>query len=201
MTKRVAMAAMRTMPLHEGHTLIAQQMVNNYDTVIICNGSADKPVTIQNPFPVEVRMEMWRRVFRDRIKLVPVSDLGATKDTNEWCDYLLKKIKGLGLPDPTDYWTGSPADAIWYRGRFFNKECGSPADDDTEEFIQRYMPNGVFRQLHMVERTSNYIPSATELRQFLVTRNDGWKRWVPGVIHDLVEEHFPEEFKVGFEDK
>lgn len=200
MTKRTALAIMRTQPPHEGHTNIVQQMVNNYDTVIIGNGSADKPVSIQNPFPASVRMEMWKRIYGDRVKLVPLADLGATKDTNEWCDYVLKKISALGLPDPTDYWTGSPADAIWYRGRFFNKECGSPADDAPEEFIARYMPNGIFRQLHMVERTHNYVPSATELRQFLVTRNDGWKRWVPAVIHDLVEEHFPEEYKVGRED-
>lgn len=196
MSNRTALAIMRTMPLHEGHTTIAQKMINNYDTVIIGNGSADKPISIANPFPAEVRMQMWRRVFGDRIKLVPLADLGATRDTNEWCDYVLRKIKGLGLPDPTDYWTGSTADSLWYRGRFFNKECGSPADDNVDDFVSRYMPNGVFRQLHLIERTGNVIPSATELRQFLVTRNDGWKRWVPDVIHDLVEEHFPEEFKV-----
>lgn len=201
MTQRVGLAIMRTMPLHEGHTRIASRMINAHDVVIIGCGSANKPITIQNPFSVEVRMEMWDRLYGMRVKLVPLADLGATKDTNEWCDYVLKKIQGLGLPNPTDYYTGSPADAIWYRGRFFNKECGSPADDNPEDFVARYMPNGVFRQLHLEERTQNYIPSATELRQFLVTRNDGWKRWVPAVIHDLVEEHFPEEFKVGHEDK
>jgi hypothetical protein len=187
---------MRTQPIHEGHTRIVQRMINNHDVVILGCGSANKPVSIQNPFPVEVRMEMWDRIYGLRVKLVPLADLGATKDTNEWCDYVLKKVRGVGLPDPTDYYTGSPADAIWYRGRFFNKECGSPADDQPDDFIQRYMPNNVFRQLHLEERTHNYIPSATELRQFMVTRDDGWKRWVPAVIHDLVEKHFPEEFKV-----
>lgn len=196
MGNRVALAIMRTQPLHEGHTRIAQRMVSNFDTVIIGCGSADKPVSISNPYPVELRMQMWRNVYGDRIKLVPLADLGATRDTNEWCDYVLKKIRGLGLPDPTDYFTGSPADAIWYRGRFFNTECGSPADEGTEEFIKRFMPNGTFRLLHLEERTHNYIPSATELRQFLVTRSDGWKRWVPAVNHALVEEHFPEAFKV-----
>lgn len=196
MAQRVGLAIMRTMPLHEGHTRIAQRMINAHDVVIIGCGSADKPVTIQNPFPILVRQQMWKAVYGDRIKLVALNDLGATKDTNEWCDYVLKKIEGLGLPAPTDYYTGSPADAVWYKGRFFNKECGSPADDNPEDFVRRYMPNGVFRQLHLEERTHNYIPSATELRQFLVTRDDGWKRWVPAVIHDIVEEHFPEEFKV-----
>lgn len=201
MTKRTALAIMRTQPIHLGHTGIANIMINNYDEVIIGSGSADKPVSISNPFPIDIRLQMWKRIHGDRIKLVPLSDLGATQDTNEWCDYVLKKIKGLGLPDPTDYFTGSPADAVWYRGRFFNKECNSPADDNTQEFIERYMPNGVFRQLHLVDRDKNYIPSATELRQFMVTRDDGWKRWVPAIIHDLVEEHFPEEFKVKHGDQ
>lgn len=201
MTKRVGLAIMRTMPLHEGHTRIAQRMTNAHDVVILGCGSAGKEISIQNPFPVEIRQQMWRAVFGDRIKLVSLHDLGATKDTNEWCDYVLGRIEKLGLPAPTDYYTGSPADAVWYKGRFFNKECGSPADDDTQEFVARYMPNGVFRQLHLEERTHNYIPSATELRQFLVTRDDGWKRWVPAVIHDLVEQNFPEEFRVGHEDK
>lgn len=201
MTQRVGLAIMRTQPVHEGHTRIAARMINSHDVVIIGCGSANKPVSIQNPFPIEVRMEMWDRLYGSRVRLVPLADLGATNTTNEWCDYVLKKIQGMGLPDPTDYYTGSPADAVWYKGRFFNKECGSPADDNTEEFVARYMPNGVFRQLHLEERTHNYIPSATELRQFMVTRDDGWKRWVPAVLHELVEANFPEEFKVGHEDK
>lgn len=197
MSKRTALAIMRTQPLHEGHTRIVQRMINNYDTVIIGCGSADKPITIANPFPIDDRIQMWHNVFGERIRLVPLADLGATDTTNEWCDYVLRKIKGIGLPDPTDYFTGSPADAIWYRGRFFNAACNSPADDDRDEFIKRYIPNGTFRMLHIEERTQNYIPSATELRNYLVTRDDGWKKWVPAVNHELVETNFPEEFRVG----
>ena len=182
MAKRTALAIMRTQPLHKGHTGIADIMTGDYDTVIIGCGSADKPISIGNPFPIEIRMQMWRNIYGDRIKLVPLADLGATRDTNEWCDYVLKKITGMGLPAPTDYFTGSPADAIWYRGRFFNKECGSPADDNAEDFMRRYMPNGVFRQLHLVDRVQNYIPSAT------------------AVNHSIVEENFPEDFKVDHGD-
>jgi hypothetical protein len=200
MTKRTALAIMRTQPLHRGHTRIVERMITNYSTVIIGLGSADKSRTPSNPFTIDERIEMWDNVFGTRVKLVPLKDLGATRDTNEWCDYVLKKIKGLGLPDPTDYFTGSPADAIWYRGRFFNAQCGSPADDDKDEFIKRYIPNGVFRMLHIEERTQNYIPSATELRNYLVTRSDGWKEWVPAVNHSLIEASFPEDFRVGLDD-
>lgn len=196
MAKRTALAVMRTQPLHEGHVRVVQKMISDYSTVIIGLGSADKSRIPSNPFTIDERIEMWDNVFGDRVRLVPLKDLGATDHTSEWCDYVLKKIKGLGLPAPTDYFTGSMADAVWYRGRFFNAAVGSPCDDQTDEFIDNYMPDGIFRMLHVVERNGSFIPSATELRTFLQTRTDGWKPWVPAVNHGLVESCYPEEFKV-----
>lgn len=201
MVKRTALAVMRTQPLHAGHLRIAQKMVSNYETVIIGLGSADKSRTPSNPFTIDERIAMWDNVFGQRIKLVPLRDLGATRDTNEWCDYILKKIKGLGLPAPTDYFTGSLADSSWYRGRFFSAAVGSPCDDHPADFMQHYMPDGIFRMLHLVERQESFTPSATELRTFLQTRTDGWKPHVPAVNHELVETHFPEEFKVKHGDE
>lgn len=200
MAKRTALAVMRTQPLHEGHVRIAQKMISNFETVIIGLGSADKSRVPANPFTIEERIQMWDNVFGNRVKLVPLSDLGATAHTSEWCDYVLKKVKGLGLPDPTDYFTGSMADAVWYRNRFFNAAVGSPADDHPADFLTDYMPNGVFRMLHVIERNGSYIPAATELRTFLQTRTDGWKPFVPAVNHELVERCYPEEFKVGKDD-
>ena len=200
MSKRVGLAVMRTQPLHEGHVRIVSKMISNFETVIIGLGSADKSRVPANPFTIEERIQMWDNVFQNRVRLVPLTDLGATKDTNEWVDYVLKKIKGLGLPDPTDYFTGSEADAVWYRGRFFNHTVGSPCEDHPADFLQNYMPNGTLRLLHLIERNGSFIPSATELRTFLQTRTDGWKKYVPAVNHELVETHYPEEFKVGSDD-
>lgn len=201
MARRTALAVMRTQPLHEGHVRIVQKMISNYETVIVGLGSADKSRVPANPFTIDERIEMWDNVFGNRVKLVPLKDLGATQHTSEWCDYVLKKIKGLGLPDPTDYFTGSMADAVWYRNRFFNATIGSPTHDcDAKEFVRNYMPDGVFRMLHVVERNGSFIPSATELRTFLQTRTDGWKQFVPAVNWDLVERCYPEEFKVGSDD-
>lgn len=201
MVKRTALAIMRTQPLHEGHVRIVRKMTSDYETVIVGLGSADKSRVPANPFTIDERIQMWDNVFANRVRLVPLKDLGATSHTSEWCDYVLKKIKGLGLPAPTDYFTGSMADAVWYRNRFFNAAVGSPTHDcDPTEFIANYMPDGVFRQLHVVERNGSYIPSATELRTFLQTRTDGWKPFVPAVNHELVESCYPEEFKVGSDD-
>lgn len=195
--KRVALAIMRTQPLHFGHTRIIERMISKCSTVIVALGSADKSRLPANPFTIEERITMLDNVFGTRIKIVPLKDLGATSGTNTWCDYALNKIQKLGLPDPTDYFTGSRADAVWYRGRFFNADVGSPTDLPPDEFLENYMPNGLLRMLHVENRNGNYIPSATELRTFLQTRTDGWKEWTPEVNHELIEERYPEEFKVG----
>jgi cytidyltransferase-like protein len=195
--KRVAFAIMRTQPLHFGHTRIIERMISKCETAIVALGSADKSRVPANPFTIEERIQMLDNVFGNRIKIVPLRDLGATAETSTWCDYALDKISKLGMPAPTDYFTGSRADAIWYRQRFFNADIGSPTDLTQEEFLQHYMPNGVFRMLHVENRNGNYTPSATELRTYLQTRSDGWKEWTPEVNHDLIEENYPEEFKVG----
>lgn len=210
--KRVAMAAMRTQPLHRGHTRILTRMIEDFETAILIQGSADKSGTRGNPWPVEVRAEMVRNVYHKRIKIVPVADLGTTEGTGDWCDHLLQKIADIGLPEPTDYFTGSMADAMWYKGHFWDGPVDHPILLMPEQ--RRYwLPNdpnvsstdipsdqlherATLCRLHIVERSASLIPSATELRTFLDARDDGWKQWVPAVNHDLVEGTYPDEFRV-----
>lgn len=197
MAKRTGLAIMRCQPLHNGHTRILQRMISKHETAILCLGSADKGRMPNNPFTINERTKMVKNVYGDRIKIVPLNDLGATANTTDWVDYALEKIEKMGMPAPTDYYTGSAADAVWYRSRFFNAAVQSPCDDEPDAFLANYMPHGVFRMLHIVERNGSFIPAATELRTFLQTRTDGWKAWVPEVNHELVETAYPEEFKVG----
>lgn len=189
---RVALAVMRTQPLHLGHKNIADIMLKNFDTVIIGSGSSNQKISIDNPYPINIRLKMWKTLFGDKIKLVPLADLGSTENTNDWCDYVLSKIKNLGLPDPTDYFTGSVADAVWYKGRFFNDKLDIDSNPD-----DNFKINDIERKLHIIDREKNDIPSATELRQFLVTNHDEWKKWVPEEIHNLVDTEFPKNFRIG----
>jgi hypothetical protein len=210
------MAAMRTQPLHEGHTRILNRMIADFETAILMQGSADKHGTRGNPWHVEVREQMVRNVYHKRIKLVPVADLGTTEGTGDWCQHLLNIIGDMGLPSPTDYFTGSQADAMWYKSHFWDGPTDHPIlfmpeqrrywlphdpnlrpRDISNEYLSS---DATLRRLHIVERSASQIPSATELRTFLDARDDGWKQWVPGVNHELVESTYPEEFRVKFKD-
>lgn len=114
---RVALACMRIQPLHKGHTRIINEMIESCETVILGIGSTNVK-DCWNPYPFEIRKQMIQNVYGDRIKIVQLADIGSQTGTNDWVDYVLEKIEKLGLPAPTDYYTGSKADFVWYSNRF-----------------------------------------------------------------------------------
>jgi hypothetical protein len=177
-------------------------MIEDYETVILGLGSPHKSREAHDPYTVEERMEMIRNVYGDRVRLIPLADIGAVNPA-DWCEYVLKKIKGAGLPDPTAYHSGSQADALWYRDHFY---AGNPADvmlgyhKDPDLWI-RYLtnPHGKFCQeriLHVMGRDNNPWPSATEVRQFIQLGSPHWRKYIPAVNHDLVESCYPDELRV-----
>ena len=180
MTNRIGCAVMRIQPLHRGHTRIINQMIQDCETAIVCLGSTQKSRERHDPWTVEERMQMLRNVYADRIKIVPLTDLNAANPT-QWAEYVFDKLKKLGMKEPTDYYTGSEQDSYWYRDHFnVNWQSGNIHD----------------RRLHILNRENNPVPSATEIRGFLELRTDKWREWVPAVNHELVQNTYPEEFKV-----
>lgn len=204
--KRVGLANMRTQPLHNGHLGILNTMIASCETAILGLGSAQKAPDEHDPWVIENRMQQARNVYGDRIKIVPLNDLGTTAGTNDWIDYVIDRTVKLGLPEPTDYYTGSEADAIWYRERFYRKYFSPVPESVTlpeswdksvpEEYDGYYTDGGVLRHLHIRARDMTQVPSATEIRTFMSLRTDGWKRFVPHVNHELIEATYPEEFRV-----
>lgn len=198
--QRVGLMVARLQPLHRGHTKIINKMIEECQTAIVCLGSAQKSREKHDPWTVEERMEMLRNVYADRIKIVPLVDLGATTP-HQWVDYIIGKIKNVGLKVPIDYYTGSDADAIWYRDHF----AADWRAIEKKYFIPHpsldryYITDGdrrILRRLHVMDRSNNPMPSATEIRTWLETRTNGWKEWVPAVNHKLIGNTYPEEFKV-----
>jgi len=198
--KRHAHAVMRIHPLHLGHTAVLNRMNENYETWSIGLGSTGRHSEPGHPWTQAQRTEMLRNVYGNRVKIVPLEDIGAEQGKNTWCEYVLSKAEKIWPGAPiTDYFTGSHADAMWYKGLFWHG-----AEDDpllqTPEYQKRYFTKeGVLRRLHILERSETIFPSATEVRTFLATRSDEWKRWVPGVNHQLVESTYPEHFKIKIE--
>jgi len=180
----VAFGTFRAHPLTDGHTDVGNIMTKNHKTVIIGIGSAQLSGVDGNPFNVEDRMAMWRNIFGDRIKLVPLADLG-TCDPEEWVKYVLTKITNMGLPEPTNYY-GGLENASWYRSHFHL---------DGEKITDNHKnKNGVIRQIHPMTRVTPI--SGTEVRNFIQLRMDIWKKYVAPVNHRLVEDKYPDHLRV-----
>jgi nicotinamide mononucleotide adenylyltransferase len=168
-------------------------MINDYDTVIIGLGSAQKKRDQHDPWTIEERMAMVRNVLGDRVKIVPLSDLGGEHGTDAWCNYVLKKTRDVGLPEPTDYWSGSEFDAAWYKYHFFNLHFHS--NPERQHWVN---VNGVdvLRKLHIMDRTQNIWPSASEIRMGIALGEQSWRQFVPAVNHEFIERTFPLEFAI-----
>jgi len=202
MGDKIGLMVARCQPVHLGHTKIINHMIQDCETAIVCLGSAQKSREPHDPWTIEERMEMLRNVYADRIKIVPLNDLGAAHPDN-WVGYIFDKLDKLGMKEPTDYYTGSEADAQWYKYHFWTELFGpdlSPSRSGVglhdHPDLGKYLTGGQRRKLHIVERNHNPVPAATEIRTWLETRSDGWKNWVPSVNHDLVSSTYPEEFKI-----
>ncbi len=193
---RTGLMVGRFQPLHRGHLKSINRMIQDCETAIICIGSAQKSRLEHDPYTVEERMVMLKNVYGDRIKIVPLNDLDASTP-EQWTNYIFEKLEKLGMSKPTDYYTGSEADAQWYKNSFFNEKISDSFDAFSED-----NRNTLFdltygnRYLHLMDRDMNPIPPATDIRTYLSLRTNEWQQWVPRVNHDLVSSRFPEEFKV-----
>lgn len=174
MNSRVGLAVMRIQPLHSGHCMIINKMVQECEMVILGLGSTNKKPDRWDPFAPDIRMQMVRNVYGERVKIVPLVDIQAASK-NDWVNYITSKLEKLGMRKPTDYFTGSISDAAWYDEHFsYTNEDGK-------------------MKLHLLDRGANEVPSASELRTLIELRNDKWKQWVPAVNWDLVINNYPEE--------
>ena len=195
--KKIGLMVGRFQPLHKGHTKIINKMIEECHTVIIGLGSSQMKREKHDPWTVEERMTMIKNVYGERVKIVPLQDLGTDASTDDWVDYVMAKIEKLGLPSPTDYYTGSDADAVWYKTQFWSGFV-TVLMAETSRFIQEQyeIAPGEYRLLHILDRRDNPVPSGTEVRMFLETRDGGWTNWVPAVNQDMVRETHPDKFKV-----
>lgn len=185
----VGLAVMRLQPLHKGHTLLIKQMCDDCEKVVIVIGSADKKVTYHNPYDIETRKTMIKNVFGNRVKIVPADDLGITGYKREWSDYIHDKLSKIGMPEPTDYYTGSPVDSKYYEHSFWN------GNDEKEITSEHYTSDNILKRIHIVDRMSNDIPPATDLRKSILLGDDMWKNYIPRVNWDTVKYNFPAAYR------
>lgn len=167
--EKTGLAIMRLQPLHKAHVNLINQMNSYCETSIIGLGSAQVN-NEWNPFTVEQRTKMLKNVFGDRIKIVPLTDINTEKGTDEWINYVVDKINKIGMSTPTDYFSGSEADSVWYKN-YFGKN------------------------LHIMPREMFVHPSASEVRTLLAAGDTAWQKYIPRVNWNIVN-NYPEKFKL-----
>jgi hypothetical protein len=165
--------------VHDGHVALVTLALSQCDRVIVALGPSKH-------LPHEIRKEMLKAVFGPLLSFVFLEDIAADETSDDWCEYVLSRIKAHSLPEPTDYYTGSDIDARWYETRF----AGS--NDPSERFGRRVTRSSPVtgKRLHVLNRTLDPTPSGSELGTLIRRRDDGWKAHVPLKIHRLVENHY-----------
>ena len=88
---------------HKGHESIINKALELCDEVIILIGSADKYGTYENPFNYDTRRIIIEEVYKDRVIIAPLNDLGVG-NVPKWGDYVIESCKKIkDIPDLVIY--------------------------------------------------------------------------------------------------
>lgn len=188
MKNRIGLIVADFQVLHRGHFNLINEMIMSCETGIIGLGSIKKRGIEGHPFDFEQRVEMIKIIFgENRFKFVGLDDIDAKSDIRDWYSYVKMKINKLGLPEPTDYFSGSR-----YDSKYYTHEFASLDDDNILQVTTKIYTNKMTeKRLHILDRELSNIPSGREIRLLIESRDNEWKKYVPERLHDFIEENYP----------
>ena len=89
----------RFQTFHKGHEYIIDKALELCDSVLVFIGSSDKSGTIDNPFDFDTRKALLEAVYKDKIRIEPLPDLGVG-NVPRWGEYVLENASKFdGFPD------------------------------------------------------------------------------------------------------
>lgn len=156
---RLALLVGRFQMLHLGHEDMIGKALGAADEVGILIGSSNEEGTYQNPFSFEVRREILKKIYGDRVRIAPLEDIHVG-NVPRWGEYVLEEAeKAFGaLPDL--FVTGKePRRVSWFDG---------PRGEGIAE----------------LEIPKTVEISASELREMLIRGDEeNWKKFTDPAIH------------------
>lgn len=190
---RIGLAVMDAQTLHIGHVMMLMHLMAATSRSIVGIGSVRKFGTEGHPFTFEQRKQMITTVFgEDRFSFIQLDDIDATLDNDEWCEYVLKKVAAIGMPTPTDYFSGSRIDAKWYENHFAPMDDTNPLVTVHHAALKTVFENSsTGRRIHIVNREQFGLPSGREVRFLIEKRDPEWLGYVPQRLHDFIEMNYP----------
>ncbi|BCB22492.1 hypothetical protein [Bosea sp. ANAM02] len=194
---RVCLAVVDSQVLHYGHLRLLLQMRATAKRCLVGIGSVKKSGQEGHPFTFEERMSMIEAIFGGPpentagFRFIPLDDIDASVDNDDWCAYVLGKIRGLGLPAPTDYFSGSRIDAKWYEPAFARLGDGNSSRVFDSALATVYEDVDSGKRIHIVDRDKSGLPLGREIRALIERRDDEWRRYVPERLHSFIEWNYP----------
>lgn len=107
----------RMQPLHNSHVFLIRQSLKENDKTFIFIGSANKSRESRNPFTIDERMDLLKKVFSKELMegnlfLIPLDDLTNENDKENdklWGKYLYNKITNtIGENNFSIYYSDNP---------------------------------------------------------------------------------------------
>ena len=78
--------------IHLGHSDMINKAISLCERVGVFVGSSQESGTAKNPFTYEMREEMLRSLFGDKIEIFPLPDIGVGNNA-KWGEYVLENVK------------------------------------------------------------------------------------------------------------
>lgn len=149
----------RFQPFHNGHYAALEQLLAEFDEVIIAIGSAQEGFTCKNPFTAGERFEMiarlvTRRKLRDRVWITTIPDIHMPP---AWAAYILSMT-----PRVDAVASGNPQTLYLFEWLGFK-----------------------VKKVKLVDPEKYH---GTRIRNYMVMGNDLWKELVPPEVVEFIDE-------------
>lgn len=153
--------------IHNGHKMLIDKSIEMSKKTLILLGSAQEAKTLRNPFLLETRKRLLKRIYNnDNITIYGLNDMSHEHDISfKWGRYILDNVKHYMNREP---------DVMFYGNDESRKGWFAPEDIE-----------GIDEQI--ISRDIIKI-SATNLRGLILTnKKDEWVKYVPEEIFDEFE--------------
>ncbi|MEM0218116.1 MAG: nicotinamide-nucleotide adenylyltransferase [Desulfurococcaceae archaeon] len=157
-TRRVLFPG-RFQPFHLGHQAALEQLLSEFDEVIVAIGSSQEGFTCKNPFTAGERFEMIARFvvregIRNRVWITTIPDINMPP---AWSAYVLSMVP--------------PVEAV---------ASGNPQTLYLFEWLGFKV-----KKIRLVEPEKYH---GTRIRDLMIMGNDAWKELVPSVVVEFIDE-------------
>ncbi len=149
----------RFQPFHYGHLSALEQLLMEYDEVVVAIGSAQEGYTCKNPFTAGERFEMIARVavsrnLRDKIWIITVPDINMPL---AWPAYVLSMAPRV---------------------------CAVASGNPQTLYLFEWMGFKV-KRIQLVEPEKYH---GTKIRNLMVSGDDAWRELVPSEVVVFIDE-------------